>query len=372
VAITTHMTLWDVMLISRVFRLISAGWLDAMDRLGDDTNAKLNSSVWLLSRDSMVDMICSFGISRDMASDYVDMFTWDTSVRSSYADLQYKPFLTLGDSIAIPIGIHEHSNLLRNVLLTQQKRLSSGTLPDIVTDSIVAVIRETHPNVASGAKFRFKGEESDIDVAWRLEDTLFVFECKNSVLPCSSFEMRATLDQLDKATKQLSRFQRLWDEADFRRILAQRLPFSLQGVTRLRTAIVLSHRLYAGAHYRGHPVRHLHALANFIRRGEARLMKGDEEHLVRWWSGTTLQAVDMERYLDPDSPSYAVYWASQADHAQILEAAGVRLSRMRYPLDMKLFAEAVGAPAGFADVVSPRNATPSRESEPPASGVKVV
>jgi hypothetical protein len=45
VRIGTHITLWDVLLISRVFRLLMVGWLDAMDRLGDDLTARLNSSI---------------------------------------------------------------------------------------------------------------------------------------------------------------------------------------------------------------------------------------------------------------------------------------------------------------------------------------
>lgn len=353
VRITPHLTLWDVILVSRIFRLLCIGWLDAIDRLGDDTNAKLNSSIRVGSPASLVELISAFGFSSEVASDYVSMFTWDTSVRDSYADLQYKPFLRIDDQLAIPVGVHEYSNLLRNALLSQQKRLSSGTLPDVVTDSLVVTIRETHSLVASGTKFRFRGEESDIDVAWRLEDTFFAFECKNSVFPCSSFEMRSTLDQLDKAAKQLSRLQRLWAEPEFRVLLQQRLPFSLQGVVRLRTAIVLSHRIYAGAHYKGHPVRHLHAINQFIRRGESAVGAGDRRHIVRMWSGSNLRAFDLERHLDHDSPSYATQWASQEEYVQILSVGGVRLGRMRYPLNIERYAEAMGVPPGFADRVPP-------------------
>jgi hypothetical protein len=352
VPITPHLTLWNVIQVSRVFRLLCVGWLDAMERLGDDINAKLNSSIQLNATKSTVDLICSFGFSREMASEYVGLFTWDTSARSSYADLQYRPFLRIGDNLAISIGVHERSNLLRNALIAQQRRLSSGTLPDVVTDTMVATIRENHQLVATGAKFRFRGEESDLDVAWRLGDTLFVFECKNTIAPCSSFEMRATLDQLDKGAKQLSRLERLWSETAFRRHLEERLGFSLHGVTQLRTAIVLSHRVYAGAHYKGHPVRHLHALCTFIRSGEVALViagPGAREHVIHHWAGAALQAADLERHLDADSPSYAARFASQVEEAEVREIGGVRVERMRYPLDMNLLVATLGAPPDFAD-----------------------
>src|SRR5207248_11416694 len=57
----------------------------------------------------------------------------------------------------------------------------------------------------SSVKYKYAQRAGDLDTLALIEDVLFVFECKNSLHPCSPFELRTSFDHLVEAQDQLDR-----------------------------------------------------------------------------------------------------------------------------------------------------------------------
>jgi len=341
--ITKNLTLWDILIISRTFRLLAYGWNHTLRQERNRNQLPfLNSAFPIVPIDQLYALLTAFGIDQEKARQYVELFTWDVRQRDSYADLQYRPFIRIEGEVIVPLSLHTSSNLFRNVLLTQQRRLSSGTQPDLVTTHLHDAIAEEYDDVAKDVKFRFRGEQSDLDVVFRLGTTLFIFECKNTLNPSSSFEMRASLDQLDKAALQLDRAKRLWNVSEFRSLLENKLGFKLDGVTRVETAVVLSHRLFSGASYHQHPVRHLHSLVHFILAGDSSLSFGEQRYTHRHWLGNKLTDTDLIAFLSDDSPLYNLFWRSQSREEHQIDYGTAHLVRPRFPLDTNVLAKQFG------------------------------
>ena len=211
--VADSLSMWNVFLIARLLRLLFLARNEALqEEASKDSESLLRSCLFVLPLDKAVDTICLFGFEKKTVENFMQVFAWDVSNKTSYADLQYRPFVIAGNHVLLPLALAGSSNVLRNVLVVTQKRLSAGGYPDIVTRHLYESILPACAACARNVQFRFRSETSEIDVLFLLDKTLFVCECKNSLKPVSSFEMRATWDQLDKGADQLDRIMRLWRE----------------------------------------------------------------------------------------------------------------------------------------------------------------
>jgi hypothetical protein len=346
-----HLTLWDVFLISRIFRLLALARNELLaDERIRNRSSFLTSLLMLMTRDEFIRSLTFFDVDETKAKEYFGLFYWGPAGANEFADIQYKSFFKAGGQVVLLLSTHAFSNILRNVLIVAQKRLSSGTQPDLVTLHLHDVLAESQQHVRHDIKFKYKGEQSDLDVVLKVGSTLFVFECKNSIKPCSSFEMRATWDQLDKAVSQLDRLSRLWKEPQFRKQLEGKLAISLSDVTRLRPAIVLSHRLFGGANYGGYPVRSLHALANFVSEGTTVLTVEDDKKTVRNWKGDALSEDDLESFLTEGGAVYGALSRAQRKTYLASHFGQIRMLRPRYPLVLAKMLREFGWEIGPTDL----------------------
>src|SRR5207244_9918542 len=113
-------------------------------------------------------------------------------------------------------------------------------------------------------KYAWGGRPGEIDVLGVDGDVVVAFECKNSILPTNTFELRTTFDYLEKAAAQLDRFRSALQSSEFRKQLHDRLGCMIPENPQIVSAIVLSNRLLAGSSFRGHPVRAVADLRSFL------------------------------------------------------------------------------------------------------------
>jgi hypothetical protein len=153
----------------------------------------------------------------------------------------------------------------------RQVRLSDGK-SDPLAALFCKVLSTATQKAASEIKYKYIGEIGELDAICLIDDVLFVFECKNSLHPCSVYELRTSFDHLVHAQEQLDRFTKLWVEGGFREILSQKLGWDLGSVAHVVTCIVTGNRMFAGLRLGEHAVRPFYEIGNFVLSGKITIL----------------------------------------------------------------------------------------------------
>lgn len=266
----------------------------------------------------------------------IDLWTWNPA-REPYFDLQYQPFLDSGEGRLVPMNILAGSNLLRNVLAIRRKRLYEDGSVDPVSDMLAAALQRHMPHVATGKTFSFRGKQGEIDVAARLDDTLFIFECKNSLLPTGPHELRTSWDYVEKAVRQLTSFCDLFPTTEFRKYMESRFGFPLNGVTQVMTCIVMANRMFMGYRAGGHPIRGTFELVHFMEQGTVSI----RDESLCYWTSSTFASDDLVRYLR-DDVVHRPQFASMVEYEEVYEFGNTTVRFQTWKLDLLILANALG------------------------------
>jgi len=336
IRVTEHLTLFDLFRVHRLFRFVAVVRRAKLNELREaEPPVYLNSLLGEISREDLVQLLEAHGLSPAQAREYLDLVTWDASAGNAFLDLQYSPFLQVGDLLCLPFALHARSDVVRNTLFRTKARIyADGTLEPMVVDLADAFRGRTNTvetNVDYGAGL------GEIDVVALLDDGLYIFECKNTLLPTSAFEQRTLHDCLEKASMQLDRFRTAWEDRAVRSALEQKLGWDLAGVAAVHTTIVLSNRLLSGADFRGHPIRHHRELANLLTTGKGRIIvrQGEktEEVTISLWRQAEFSKGILDEYLSTNSALYASLWAAMHSAFESIEFPEAKLRLPRYALD---------------------------------------
>jgi hypothetical protein len=135
-----------------------------------------------------------------------------------------------------------------------------------------------------------------------------VFEAKNTLVPCSWFELRTTWDALEKAAEQLDRHATALADATVRSRLSKRLGMDV-AAARITTCIVVAHPLLSGSRVLGHPVRQCDVVCNFVASGEGTAWIGEAGVTTRL-RPKGLNEAELLGLLDEDTSVYRDAWAA--------------------------------------------------------------
>jgi hypothetical protein len=225
----------------------------------------------------------------------VEFLTWGPGQRSVF-DIQYQPLLKTGEGWLVPLNVLGSSNIIRNALCLSRRRLHAGAKGDPLAPMITAALHQYTEHVGTTISYSFSETDGEVDVIALFGGFLFAFECKNSLLPASPYEIRTSYDHIVRAARQLSRFAELYRQNEFRDYLAARLRWPIGHDTQLVTCIIVGNRMFPGLRLEGHAVRASYEMANFITTGTI-IIAGNE---VRLWSGPSFSGEDFRRYIQED------------------------------------------------------------------------
>jgi len=173
-------------------------------------------------------------------------------VGDSLLDIEYTPFIQIGERI-IPLFITAHcSDTVRNFMRKNRVRLNSDGSQTPLEDSIKHALEEHGISVLTS--ITIDGNEKD--VLFKHGATSFILECKNNLIGTSIFETRTLMDYLDKAADQLDQ---MCESPSTQTINGQNY---FDGPT--VGVIVLGNRLFSGYRYRGYKVVFIRDLISFI------------------------------------------------------------------------------------------------------------
>ncbi|WP_437981387.1 hypothetical protein [Sorangium sp. So ce117] len=320
--------------LCRILRFYAVLCRIELSRLRDqDEAAYIRSLVGGGHTTDITTLLTAHGATSFEIDAFMRLSSW-SSASDSHVDIQYSPILRAGKNAAFLRMTHVHSNMIRNVFARAKKRIFSDGTRDPLSEEIFHSLQD-QVLAAQDVEYTYAGLRGQLDVVAASDDTIFVFECKNTLLPCSSFEQRTLLDHLDKAVDQLDRLRLLWADDGFRRYLASKLRWDLSRVVTLQTVIVPSVRLFSGIQYRGHPVRHARELQNFVRTGTAILRSPDGHFQFDMWEGSPFSGAVLSTYLGESPGLYEAIWDSAHEAVENLQSVRWGVDRVYYNFDVE-------------------------------------
>ena len=302
---TSHCSVVDLILFKRFFILFnfSQRWLFEKEK---DIRKVVPSLIPVMTEEQLISLIEKFVDGREKASELLELLSWNGQGK---LDLQYTPIIKIDSKhYYVATDILISSNIARNSLVSARGRKIPTANSDGQNDPLELFCEKSFRECSfpyqtrSNAKYRYRGEQGEIDfLAWS-DSRIYIIECKKAILPTSSHEIRATYEHIQKASRQLDMSsEALQDET------VQKTYFSQWGISpgsrTVHTCILLGNRLFAVPNGMQHPVRYAYEFNMILTSGTV------NSNLGHWscWAGEQFADEDLARYLsnaDPLSKSF--------------------------------------------------------------------
>jgi len=290
-----------------------------------DSTILFNSLVRVLAEKNMVELITSMGVTEEQAREFIRLVSADVH-RLGYLDLQYRPFLRIAVTRMPKKGIVTPpevvyvsallcvSNVLRNVQSANKLRLKVNA--SAFVDIVANILGEVFPRVTTNRQVEIGPHKTDIDVIVLHGRVLYIFECKHSVPPTGSHEMRDLWEEIETGAEQLGvAIKALSDPSRLLSYLAGWFPGTRrQDVANMvvKPCVLCSHRIFSGMEYRGIPIRDVASLSKLVDDGIIGLGHADKEgqsimYRFRVIPEDGFSSSELDDYLSADSKYFKMF-----------------------------------------------------------------
>lgn len=201
---------------------------------------------------------------------FLDIMCWEPGLDFVF-DLQYHPILFFNDHFIIPLSILANSNSIRNLYASEYKQSNNSLMN--TGENLVTALTNTFKQIDIPCYFETSITTTDIDICAFYQDTLFVFECKQTLHPVSPYDLRTTYNYVKKAEVQLDKINQSFNSGQLLKLLENKLKIKTDGITRIVSCIVLSNRLFNGNIFK-YPIRNVHEIQNMLTKGIMRTENG--------------------------------------------------------------------------------------------------
>lgn len=296
--LTDGISSMDVFKVQRYFNFISCAYQRRLADLQDPAERgtlTLTSTLLVIRHDAMVEQMRMILGDEDKAREIIKLLKMDSG--DQHLDLQYRPFIDVGGYYVIAPHVVAASNLVRNIVVANRLRSAAIGPKDLMVYSVTEALRSAGFEVESDFRAKIAGEQLELDVVARREDSLILLECKNAYHPVSVHEMRNSWEHIRSAGKQLDKRRDILEEPANQSQLFQRLCWEVGSTCAVHTGIIIANRVFHGASLNGHPIRQAHELINVLTSGRITAKDGS----LSFWLGADFQTTDLTAYLGPKS-----------------------------------------------------------------------
>ncbi|MNV46410.1 hypothetical protein D3C71_1382420 [compost metagenome] len=194
------------------------------------------------------------------------------------------------------------------------------------------IFTEHHPEyqVFSNKKIKFKGQGGEIDVLVISKHDIIIIECKAPLNPTSNFEMRASDDHVNKATKQLDHCKAALMDKSFRREFLRNLGVPDEP-RNIHTCIVFGNRLFNGYFKNGHPIRYVRELDMILNNGHIYSAAGT----WRVWKNDNFMHEDLIYFLSSNHPLRVANFNSMEKVEQFMFIKGEKMCFETYVFNLE-------------------------------------
>lgn len=336
----------DFFLVARVLQMMRCIMAEMLLRHASrDFETVLQSMVPTLRRADLINSV-RLAVEPDVADAVVELLEADLS---GHVDIQYRPLVPAGgqsELLMMPLNVLASSNLYRNPLAVSRRRLHEDGRFDPLAEGLRRSFEKRGFACRKGVSFSWQGSNGECDVIVVVDDVVLVLECKHSLLPTSSHEMLTSVDYIRTAADQLGRFSRCFQDAEFRKRLANQTGLALPDTPVLVTGIIMSNRMLIGWRQDGHSVRGMYELLKFVEEGTVTM--GEESRSL--WLGTQLRGEDLRRFFQDDI-TYLTQWKCMELFALRYEFPGCVVETPKLGLNMLKMARELGFQKAEAEMV---------------------
>jgi hypothetical protein len=300
--ITDLISSLDVLKVQRYFNFISCAYQRRLADIQDPVEREeltLASTLLAISHDAMVEQMQLILGNEDKARKVIELLKMVP--RDGHLDLQYRPFVDVGDYYMIAPHVVAASNLVRNTIVANRLRSAAIGRTDLMVHSVTEALRSAGFEVESDLQVKIAGQQLELDIVATRDDALILLECKNAYHPVSVHEMRNSWDHIRSAGKQLDKRQDIFVDPANQSQLFERLGWKFSSTSAVHTGIVIANRVFHGASLNGHPIRQAHELINVLKSGRIAARNGPKEESLSFWLDSDFQTDDLTTYLGPKS-----------------------------------------------------------------------
>lgn len=298
--ISTLLTLRDLMIIRRVFKMVGLLNSDYLFNILEKDKSKkqiiYNSWIKAFEHKNLKDTLTPF-ITEDKAEDFISNFSWLLESNNKL-DLQYSPLIHF-DDYYFPLNIFILSNLFRNCLYNNQIRPHDVSQKDNISEAITNVLKRNFENVAKEINFNKNRLKGDFDVIAYIDNVIYIFECKNTITPTDLHELRTTYkDNLLHGFEQLSKCRNVLLSNGYIKNLNTNLKWNIADDFKIVTCLVLGARMYNGYTNGEHHVRAFHELLNFLDTGKIEMINNGVTKEISLWKNDKIIGNDIYDFIE--------------------------------------------------------------------------
>lgn len=327
-------SLLDILKAKRIFSFIACGFNRYLKSYLETNPTLVFRSLIPLMRGEHLRLILAAIMGEEKAEDWLQLMSWQKE-DEKVLDLQYTPLIPVGNHFFFLQNLLASSNTVRNCMYSERVRVFHEGTRDPLSITLEGALIDAGFEVARDVKVKYKNLVTDIDVLVKAEDILFFFECKNSLLPGNTAELRTSFDYIEKASTQLSNVVERLAEPEFVNHIFTKAGFSGSAtVVDHRTCIVFGNRTFYGYRHNSHPIIPLQELLNYITSGEITL--NGEAKLVRP-SGRCSSSM-LSKFLD-DTPFQTANLSALIEQINIITFRDKVVKFKSYSIDEKILSE---------------------------------
>lgn len=281
-------SLKEFLKIKNIFIIIGQ-WLN--DNLKKNANNNLNltykSLIPILSKEAIKELLLQL-TTEEKAQSFLDIISWSPQ-SERILDIQYNPFINMGDFYAMPLNILANSNSIRNLYALMHK--SNELVSNGQDDPLIQIIKDAFNYSNKPCIANIKYSKGDIDIMAKIDNTLLVLECKNTLHPTSAHDMRTTWNHITKGQKQLRKIQTAIENKELDNLLENVFGTKSKDFESIYYAVIVSNRLFVG-NFLSYPVRSSNDFVNLLHDGMIVTAAGE----YCQWVGDSLSARDIYNY----------------------------------------------------------------------------
>ena len=282
------LSLKEFLKIKNIFIIIGQ-WLN--ENLKKNANNNLNltyrSLIPILSKEAIKELLLQL-TTEEKAQSFLDIISWSPQ-SERILDIQYNPFINMGDFYAMPLNILANSNSIRNLYALMHK--SNELLSNGQDDPLIQIIKDAFNYSNKPCITNIKYSKGDIDIIAKIDNTLLVLECKNTLHPTSAHDMRTTWNHITKGQEQLRKIETAIENKELDDVLEKEFGTKSEDFESIYYAVIVSNRLFVG-NFLSYPVRSSNDFVNLLHDGMIVTSNGE----YCQWIGDSLSSRDIYNY----------------------------------------------------------------------------
>lgn len=295
-SITENLTVFDIITIKRLFTLVGHIFYDHLYLIDkpNHNHERLLYNSWLptFTHNSLINILEQI-VSKEAAKSFLELFSWHPK-KKSILDLQYTPLIKTRDEYYLNFNILITASTIRNLYYQNKIRPISSINEDTTSLKLFETLKLNFNNIRYEIDFKHGDFHGDFDVIANIEDTIYVFECKNILIPTGPHELRTTFDNLKKGFDQLNKCRSALKNSNFIRYINQKENLNIKEGSKIVTCLVFSNRMFNGYSDGTNQVRSLYELCEFLKTGNITV----QNKTVKLWKYPVISNSDIFNYIE--------------------------------------------------------------------------